>query len=357
MIEVKISNYIYSGWKNVVFSKSLNELCGSYSMSLVKEKRGKLADLGISEGAKIDIFSNRSLMTAAFVEVIRAGLNSSQVSLDIEGRERTCDLVDCPYMGSKIQFNNIDYLSFLKKIASQHKISVRSNVLENPQIKYGITPGATCWEIMSEVSRKYGFILITDTDGAIVVEKAGRMRNGDSLEDGVNCSVQSVAFDSSERFGEYHVKSQANQDDDFFGEKANNVHGIAKDEYIERYRPFLIDAEHNMTQKEASERAEYEAAWRRAKSVSAKVVVPSWRNKFGVLWLVNHLVPFRSSYFGVDTELIISEISYRIDSGNESVEMTLEPKDAYEKRSVIKKKNKKKEKDFWDSLIEQREGK
>jgi len=93
-----------------------------------------------------------------------------------------------------------------------------------------------------------------------------------------------------------------------------------------------------MTLGQAQERANWEATVRAARAGTASVVVQGWTQESGALWPLNVLVPVRSPFLGIDSDMLISGTHITLDDAGGSItEITLARPDAFTPEPFIPK--------------------
>lgn len=120
--------------------------------------------------------------------------------------------------------------------------------------------------------------------------------------------------------------------------------GSAKDSVITRYRPKAILAEREVTNKEATTRAQWESSYNAAKATSVEVRIAGWRQGPLVsdpLWEENMLVQVTLPFLGIDGEMLIESLAYRLtESEGEITELQLTKPDAWVPNPIQKDETK-----------------
>jgi prophage tail gpP-like protein len=166
--------------------------------------------------------------------------------------------------------------------------------------------------------------------------RAGSSRTTTALVEGVNILAASAKRDGTSRFARYLVTGQRQGTDTDFGEDAALVQGSARDAGVRRTdRVLLVRAESGVTPQLAAQRAAWEASVRAGRAESASVMVQGWTQGDGTLWPVNARVPIRSPSLEFDGEMLITETTFRIDSGGTTTELRLRPPGAFLPEPVV----------------------
>ena len=122
-------------------------------------------------------------------------------------------------------------------------------------------------------------------------------------------------------------------------EQSLNVSAECEDEGVDRYRPKVIISESASDANEVKVRAQHEAGQRLAKAQTLSIEVYGWRQENGELWNVGNLTPVKIPFFGIDTDLLISTVSFNKSRGGTTTSLGLVSPDSLnsEKKKVKKK--------------------
>ena len=171
-----------------------------------------------------------------------------------------------------------------------------------------VKAGETPFEIMSRIANENNIILQTNGLGNLVMTSKDDSLNSTFLIEGENIIDASFSDDSTGRFSEYICKSQDSTN--------NDNSGTAKDSGVERYRPKVMINEKETDSKGCEERAKREANLANAKSQSLDVTLFGWTDRENNLWDVNQLLKVKIPFFGLNTNLLISSLTFNKDLSN-----------------------------------------
>ena len=126
------------------------------------------------------------------------------------------------------------------------------------------------------------------------------------------------------------VYGQQSGDDDLSLNEIMRPQGFSKDFGISRYRPKIVIAEGSINTAMAQKRAEWEAAIRAARAVDIEVTLQGWTQSSGNLWRENMIVKTILPDHGINSDMLIKEISYSLDlNSGEKTRIILVRPDAY----------------------------
>jgi prophage tail gpP-like protein len=113
------------------------------------------------------------------------------------------------------------------------------------------------------------------------------------------------------------------------GDAAAGGVAVASDATINRYRPYMVHAEHH-DGSSLTERAQWEVNMRVGRGNRGRVQAKGWSHKDGA-WRKNMLVPVYSPMINLDAEMLIVSCLYTIAEGGGTVtNMTIAPPGAFE---------------------------
>lgn len=318
-IELKIGSKLYRGWKTVRIQRSLEQLCGAFSLSVSERWSGQDKPWPINEDDPCAVTIEDSPIITGYVHRVKTSLNLDDHSISVEGRDKACDVVDCSAQLGKWQFSQVNALELAKKICAPYGVNVamQSNLIAQtitvPK-KYSIDPGDTAATALENLLKVAGLLAISDGLGGIVLTRASSERVATTLVEGLNLLPGSSAtFDSSGRFRNYEVTGSHKGRDDLSGESAAGVKGTATDLNARAGRTLVIRPDTSVTPDLANKRAQWEATVRAGRAASVTANVAGWtESPFGV-WPLNKLVRVKSPGLRVDGDMLIVGVTFTRD--------------------------------------------
>ena len=323
-VALRVGGKDYGGWKTVKVTCSIEALAGSFSLSVTDRWSGQNQPWPIRRGDECSVIINDVPMITGFVEVIAPKLDVNERSMTVEGRDRTCDLVDSSAQLATWSFTNVGVLALAQKICAPYGVNVTLQAGLNPAKltipkKYSIDPGDTAARALQNVCKVAGLLAVSDGVGNIVLTRAGRERVATSIVEGINLKSGSARFDAMSLFHKYEVMASHKGRDDLYGEDAAGVRGTATDENVRSTRVTIVRPDANMTAELAKSHAEWEATTRVAHANAAKVTVAGWQESaFEPVWPRNKLVRVKSPTLLVpDGHMLIAGTTFTsdVDSG------------------------------------------
>lgn len=338
-VSLRIGSTEFTGWKSASVTRSIESLCGSFSVVIYPKEDD---DLGkIPPNVEVDIMLGKEQVLRGIVDSISSSLSDRGLEVTLSGRSRTADIVDCSAMNLPGKWKETDLLSLSKSLLKPFGIKVVNELSSYTKFPFKLQSGESPFEALNRANEFQGALMLTDPIGRFIITKPGTVSAQDSIRYGENVMSAEMSVDYSSRFSEYTVKGQKRVKDSsgWTSTREVNFQASATDPVIssQRYRPKLFMAEAQATETQAQNRANLEASVRAAKSMELRVVLDGWKQRDGSLWPLNSLVFVNLPHFQIEKrQLLITSVTYfkGFDDGA-TTELILRRKDAYDK--LIKK--------------------
>ena len=335
---MQVEGMEYSGWKTLSIPTSIENCATAFNFEASLYDPAKLADYKLLEGMACKIALNSDKVVDGYIDSVKLGQAPDNRSINISGRSKTADAVDCSAICDTGHFKKQKIEIIATVLNNFYKIATLCDVNTGDAIlKHVVETGETVYQSIERAARLKG-LLITDTiDGQMHITRAGSSRAHDALIVGENVKSTDASFATENRYSEYRVHGQTKGSDKIHGQKACQNIGIAKDPLIKRPRVLIIKAEGQANKEQCQTRANWESAIRAAKSIRINVVVKGWHQSNGQLWTKNSIVQYVNKDFGISAEFLIVDATYEQSNDGTSTTMTLSPPESYQPLEITKK--------------------
>jgi len=326
-VRLFVNGAIYTGWKEVTVTRSIEQAASTFSISLSAKFSGKVSLLPIMPGSSCRLMFDDELVITGYADKISGKYDDKSHTYTIAGRSKVGDLVDCTAIHKGGEFKNLKISQIAAAICEPFGISVRLDANEGAALAKHRTEDGTCHEVIERACRRRGLLLTSDPSGDLVITEVGKHRISTPLIQGENIKGGSGEFSQHKRHSEYIVKGQTAGNDAFDPERTTQIAGKANDPAVRRYRPLVLSAEDG--DESLSDRAAFEATTRLGRSTQLAYTVTSWRHREG-LWKPNSLVEVKDPYFGVHGWFLLMSVTFKYSSTNGTqAELKLMPKEAF----------------------------
>lgn len=331
-IVLLIDGLEFGGWKRARVGISMEAGSGSFDLEVSERFPLEPARRQIRTGMSCEVRVGGTPRISGHVTEVAIGLTGISHSVNIRGRDRVADLIDCapdisdpgtygPLEPGVVrgEWNNISLLELARDLATPFGIKVEVPALLSAEVakrfeKVTLTPGQRIFDLLEQHCRQRQILPISDGLGNLLLTRAGTARISVPLVEGENILAATATFSEAERFSRYYVKGQSYDSAGTRAESAGEAFGRAEDALVGRLRPLLLIAEQAVDVADCQRRAGWEALTRAARAERIQVDVVGWRQPGGGLWPVNWLIALRSPTLGVDRDLLITEVAYNLPS-------------------------------------------
>jgi prophage tail gpP-like protein len=331
-IKLVINNSVYEGWTKARLTRSIENVTGSFSFSTVDSAP---VNPVIRAGSACKVLIDNSTELTGYIDNVQLRANSSSSTVEISGRGKTADLVDCTADLSQIGHGSWDHISFeafANIFCRPFGIVVRKEAnFSDPQSTFTVDIGETVFDILQKAAKSRAVLLTSNGFGDLVLSRVGNVTTDDPLILGENITDFSAQKDIADRFHKYYVKNQVSSEGKGFTKANTQILGQAIDRDIRDVRTSLIVEQDAESTQMADARASWEAQIQIAQSERYSITVPGFEQSSGALWRENMITPVRADTNGytIDTQLLITSITYSESSRGRETKMELKRKNVY----------------------------
>ena len=335
MVEIKIGDQVYGGWKTARIERGIEQIAGSFELSVSERWAGQDVPRRIRRGERCTILADGETVITGWVDDVAPSYSADAHEFRVMGRDATGDLVDCSAIYKTGQWSRVKLDRIVHDICEPFKIPVAVEVDVGKAIPdHRINEGESAFECIERACRMQAVMPVSDGKGGLVLTRA---KDGESVADlieGVNILSAKGEFGMKERHSRYVVKGQDRGSDDDFEtpETHTQVKAESVDDQVLRYRPLVVLAESRGPHATYKDRATWERNVRRGRSSVATVTVRGWRNAAtGQLWQPNTMVHLVSSWLGVDAYVLVVAVTFTLDEERGFVSaLRLSSRDAFD---------------------------
>ncbi len=334
-IIVIVNGTRFGGWKAAEATTSIESVCGQFSVELMDKWTEESQPIEIKLFDECQVLLGDEPVITGYIDNVSPAIDADSHSVNISGRDKTCDLVDCSATVPSFELCGLDLAAIAQQVCSEFdgiEVKVETDV-GKPFDRFAVQPGETAFSCIERAAKQRGVLLTTDGDGRLVLSAKGVFKDtGDALIYGQNIKKIALNRDGKNRFQTYTVHGQMPAFSDGADDPVHDQIGEARDPNIMRRRPLILTAESWTRPDAARTRAENEACCRAGNSLRVNVAVAGWRQSSGALWKPGLKVSVTAPpvYLADNTVLVISTVRYSYsDSDGTIAELELKPPDAF----------------------------
>ena len=360
MITIEIGGTKFEGFESVSVSKNIETISGSFSLSATSDGSIGSAAFPIRAGDPCKIFIKDEPIINGFVDSVAVRYDAGSHGLDVQGRDRTADVIDSTFIVQRA-FNpginledvirtTLDFADSDGKTTELALINVinQAGVIENFSTEESVAAeiGQTLFEFFETYARKRQVLLTTNGNGDIVLARSGDTLVPTVLQNRVgggeanNIKSGNVTYDSKDLFHTYVMQSQSNPSAFSFikgivgidTETVANQSGTITDDKIRRSRRLVIPSKTSDNNEDLQKLAQWNKDIRRARETAYSVVVQGFHQDVEQtkVWTINELVKVEDDFADVHATLLIKAVDYNLDlQAGSTTTLHLVPLDSY----------------------------
>lgn len=324
-VELLIGGKLYGGWKDATVTRGMDSAAGAFNLEVAEKWEPQGEPWPIDPGDACEIRIDGEVVITGYVDIVRPSYTRNSHSIQIQGRDKSADMVDCSAVHKPDQWRNITLTKLAEILGQPFGITAKAETdVGKPLDLVKLQHGETALEALQRHAKMRKVLVMPDGKGGILLTRTGARRAQVALAHGVNILSANGTLDGSDRFSEYIVKGQSGYREETDGKAESHARGTAKDSGVTRYRPLIVIGDGETSNASAKDRATWEANTRLGKSAQATITVQGWRQSpGGSLWEPNMLVTVDAPWLRLSGEMLIRQVSFSKDD-NEGTTTSLD---------------------------------
>jgi len=337
VLTVKSNGQAIKGWIGARVTRGIERLPSGLALEFTERYPGQASPAVIDPGSTVQAYLGSDLILTGYANLHWPHEDQQTHIVRSEARSSTQDLVDCsliPIDGQPWAIHAPTIGAAATQICQKFGISVTGDGASaplDPQIPFIVQLGETPAELLEYMARTVQVLMYDDPQGRLVFAKAGTVRAGSPLVEGINCEVAEARLSDDQRYSQIVVIGQAPRWDGngpHVNVQSHLPHGVDPD--VKRYRPKLIIMDMpGPAQAWADQRADWEVARRYGRSKIVDVTVTGWRDAAGALWTPNTIVNCNLPSCKINQDMLIAEVAWMQNEQGTSSLLTLMPKEGF----------------------------
>ena len=396
-VEIHVNGRVYGGWKSARIEIGMEQLARAFSLEVTDKYPGNEEYRRIVPGDAVQLFIGDDLLCTGYVTATPIKYDGHSVSVQVQGKSKTVDLVDCCPVGVYGGSGGGGEAKSTNKwegVVVGNGVRQKAKVIPPATVKTMSWHGKKTSEIMAALAAPYGIkvyvtselgdkvanhtvnpgekvkdsinrlitlddLVVTDTETGdlqiVDVSAAGECY--DKLELGKNVLSASASFDASSLYSRYVVLGQKSGVDTDFGKGASESKGIVDSSFFKRNRLLVLKEKGQSTNVTSGKRATIEKEYRESKYKEITYTVQGWRQSNVEIWSVNQKVAVDDILMDSDEEFLIMKLVFTLNSSGMQTGITLIPPRGYtregnhDKTSSSSTKKGNGEKNKWSAIV------
>lgn len=326
-IRVKVNGEFFEGWLQSDVDRDMEAICGTFNIPVSLTPGEPPA---INRQDDIEVWIGETKVITGSVLAAEPFYRRTDCGMRIVGKDRAGDLVRSSAVHKGGQWRNAKLDRIARDLVAPFGLSVKVEADIGAPIKdFKLYHAEPVVSALARAARLRGVLATRDSDGNIVLTKAGQRKFKGAIVRGLNVIQMDGIGTDENRHSDYTAFGQSNCTDDF--ESARGLKATAKDPEIKRYLPLVINADGNTTQAELQALVDHTVRVRRGQAYGFRYVVEGWTFE-GEAWPVNERVPIYDDVAGLDgKEWLITHVRQTCTREDGDVtELTVRPIEAYD---------------------------
>lgn len=315
-----------AGWEEIEVTLRADSFPNSFAISMSARD-----GIPANAGDDCSILLGGDHVITGYIDRVTEEGDAHSHRIELIGRGKTQDLVDCSAELQGAQHFNGTALDIATQLATPYSIAVElgQGAEPGPAVpQFNLNFGETAAEIIQRVARNAGLIVYEDARGHLILAKAGTIQAASGAAYGQNVQAFRVETGMDGRYSE--VACTLLGMDSLQDIPGGNFFHIEPDPNVRRHRQLDLVAGDVATDASAFvvKRAQWEVARRAGLSTPVQATVDGWRDSAGTLWTPNTLVPVDLPRAG--QSLVLSAVTFhKSNGGGTTADLTLLPVTAF----------------------------
>jgi len=344
-VSLKAGGLVYFGWKSLRAETGIEQCAGAFELGVMDRWAGQAQPWQIKPGDSCELQINGQTIITGFADLARPTITKMSHGIQVSGRDRTMDLIDCAAIFKTGQWKRARLDRIARDIASPFGIEVV--VADGVDVgaafdSFNIEEGERAFETIDRAARMRAVLVTTDGTGRLILSAPSSKKTGAVLRQGFNVLDAWLELSWKERFSEIIIKGQGKGSATSYGSQVAHGRASIKDDAINRYRPLIVIAEQHGLSPSFAARAEWERNVRRGRGTRATVKVQGWTYQDNsstngeTVWRPNMLVEVDLPYLGLHQDLLIAKCEFALDDGGSTTMLHLAAPGAFQLLAGVK---------------------
>ncbi|WP_155976269.1 phage baseplate assembly protein [Novispirillum itersonii] len=363
---VKVNSVLYGGWKSVTITRSLEAAASTFAMDISEKYPSTGEQLTLKPGDKVQILidnkTGEDLVVTGVIDKVEISYSGTDHTRKISGRSLTSKIIDSSPKVKTTQFKNMTVLDIAKSLCGPFGVDVvlAPNTDQGAAVPvFTLEQDEKAFDVIERLCWSRKLIVTDDAEGRVVLFSSTAERNSSGLQHvsgakNNNILSASLTADDTNRFQFVTIRAQQKGDDEEFGESKNQISYTAEDTRCKNGKQLTKNLSGEGGLSDCKAQAEWEVSARRGESQIWNITVQGWRQENDALWQLG-LIQVNDDFMNTSNDLVVTSITYSLDSAGTKTQMTIKSKEALEvdPAKLKPKKDKKGEDDGDDGIYAQ----
>ena len=186
-LSLRIGGVNWEGWKSAEISRQMDAVCSEFALGLSDRWRHGDGAMPLAAGMPMELLVGEDSAVVGYLDKVDFSLGTSDHAINVSGRDKTCDLVDCAAIHSPGSWKNLDALALAKILAEPFGVEVSSETdVGEPFDSFKLEEGETAFDAIDRILKEREILALPDGRGGLKLAKLAPKKSGTALAQGVN---------------------------------------------------------------------------------------------------------------------------------------------------------------------------
>ena len=327
------------GWTETSVTRGIEQMPSTFSVAATEGSPALSDAAAVQPGQACTVHLGPDKVITGYVDTVQSSYSAGQHVVQIAGRGKCQDLVDCSSEWPTGQISGANALEIAQKLAAPYGITATAPDGGGQTVpQFNINIGDTSASILELITRHAALLYYEGTDGNLILAQAADKTAASGFVEGRNVQSATVVRSVAGRYSDYKCSYLSINESPLFIGNDGLFFGDAADPNITRNRKLYIVAEGVFGGRDLCiARVKWEAARRSGRGLQVSITCDSWRDSAGMLWTPNTLAPVSLPRLKLpQTALCIALVTYRFALGSgRTAEVLLMPKEAFLPQPIV----------------------
>lgn len=306
------------------------QLARTFTVGTTRRVTDGVADIRIRLGDIVVVKIDDDTVLTGYVTVVDVKYSPTSVSISVQGSSKTIDLIECCIPDGKAKsYKNLTPVRLLKNLASNYDIEVLDQIGITDNVSMDVAPDQKIGEAIIHFAKCNSYLVTDNEFGQLILCLPGsEERAEDSISYGGNVVAGSLHEASNVLYSKYICLGQGTNPDSERPLSDNQLAKSATNSNV-RKRVKVYKQSGNALASQLQKRVNNAMAQAIALSQKLTYEMHGWRQASGALWKINSHVRVIDDFLSVKRTLLISKITYSLDSSGMKTTMELMHNDAF----------------------------
>lgn len=325
-IYFRVDGVDYDNFLGISFTKTLSSFCAGFVLRMSDRKN---AGSKFNGQSLCEILIDDNKLFTGYISELSGNIDNGKHSIQLKGNEKTVDLIESDFSKSIDISNGIKLEDIIRKCLDTIGLDCKVYTdLIIPKFsnteKISSEMGDNIFDFIDGLCNKRQVVINTDINGNIILQRANTIYQGAVIQSITGNNTNNVLSSSftenfSKRFYKYICRcedgSTGELNDDFNNRKAVSIDSSIRKT---RIRDITLEALDIETLKK---RAVWEKNFRLNNGVYM-CKVKGFYNNIGQIYYPNQLCLIKDDTWGIETKMLLSDVSYSQDSSGSFSDLT-----------------------------------